>query len=100
MCKVKVPPRAQGSWGAISIERKIEMNKCVVTYVEYGDGVDGHPRVLEVYDTWEEAKKGLEDDMKRYAKNLPSPEINYDEWEVWESCMEWEWGCTWNINKI
>ena len=75
------------------------MTKHIVSYIDYGDGVDGRPRVIGVFNSFDEADKAIEKDMKRCAKGN-----NYQyfgDWEVWRSEDEkWETGCVWNITSI
>lgn len=80
-------------------EREHTMTKHIVSYIEYGDGVDGRPRVMGAFNTFEEADKEIEKDMKRCANGN-----NYQyfgDWEVWRSEDEkWETGCVWNITSL
>ena len=75
------------------------ITKYVVTYIEYGDSVDGRSRALGIYDTREEAEKAIQEDMKTYAESLES---SYEEdWCVWGSPDDkWKYGCAWNISEI
>ena len=75
------------------------MAKHVVTYIEYGEGVDGRSRALGIYDTKAEAEAAIENDMNTYASSLKTP--FYDDWCVWR-CPEdaWVQGCAWNISEI
>lgn len=73
--------------------------KYVVTYIEYGDSVDGRARALGVYDSKEDADKAIQEDMATYAETLDDPFI--DNWTVWSSEDEiWENGCAWNITEL
>lgn len=78
----------------------IHNTKHVVTYIEYGDGVDGRPRALGIYDTREEAEKAIEEDMETYGMNNFG--IYYiEDWCVWSSPRDkWKNGCAWNINEV
>lgn len=75
------------------------ITKYVVTYIEYGDSVDGRPRALGIYDMKEEAEKAIKEDMETYAESLG---MFYEEdWCVWASPEEkWVNGCAWNISEI
>lgn len=73
--------------------------KYVVTYIEYGDSVDGRARALGLYDLKEDAERAIEDDMATYAETLDDPFI--DDWAVWSCEKEaWENGCAWNITEL
>lgn len=85
------------------MSKNIRKNKYIVTYVDYGDSVDGRPRRLGVFDTREKAIKELKADMKTYAKSLDSEEVfmDYDGWGVWaDEEMKFQLGCAWNITEI
>ena len=75
------------------------ITKYVVTYIEYGDGVDGHPRALGIYDMKEEAEKAIKEDMEAFAESLG---IYYEEdWGIWASPYDkLKNGCAWNISEI
>ena len=76
------------------------MTKHVVTYMEYGDSVDGRPRAIGIYDTREEAEKAIQEDMDTYAESLDE-EPYFDDWAVWTSPDDmWVNGCAWNINEV
>ena len=85
------------------MSKNIRKTKYAVTYVEYGDSVDGRPRCLGVFDTREEAIKELKLDMETYANSVPSAGVfmDYDGWGVWadEEC-KFQLGCAWNVNEI
>lgn len=75
------------------------MMKYAVSYIEYGDGVDGRPRALGVYATKADAEVAIEEDMKTYGARLETP--CYDDWAVWYSPEDaWVNGCAWNISEI
>ena len=85
------------------MSKNIRKTKYVVTYVEYGDSVDGRARCLGVFDTREKAIKELKLDMKTYANSDPEAEVfmDYDGWAVWaDEKSKWQSGCAWNISEI
>lgn len=75
------------------------MMKYVVSYIEYGDGVDGRSRALGIYDTKADAEAAIDKDMKTYGESLGM--YYCEDWCVWR-CPEDEWvnGCAWNISEI
>ena len=50
-----------------------------VTFVEYGDSVDGKARVLGLYDSKEEAHQRMKDDAESYLKDLELEVHVYDD---------------------
>lgn len=73
--------------------------KYVVSLIEYGDGSDGRPRVLGIYDTKYAAEMAIEQDMYTYGESLGM--YCSGDWCVWRSPYdEWEQGCAWNISEI
>lgn len=51
-------------------ERPLSIRRYIVTYVEYGDSVDGKARVLGVYANQKDAYIAMRDDANRYKNEL------------------------------
>lgn len=75
------------------------LNKHVLIYTEYGDTCDFKARVFGVYDTFEEAKEQMKDDVQGYLTDNPNLEIT----EEHASCIlvgDEDNGCQWQILTI
>lgn len=54
----------------VNEERPLSIRRWIVTYVEYGDSVDGKARILGVYMDPEAAYNAMRDDANRYKNEL------------------------------
>lgn len=75
------------------------MNKHVLIYTDYGDTCDCKARVFGVYDTFEEAKSQMKDDVQGYLTDNPHLEIT----EEYTTCIlvgDMDNGCQWQILTI
>ena len=82
----------------------MSITRHIVTCIDRGDSCDGRPRVLGTYETAEEAKAYVENDIKDTIDEATDDD-GFCPWEIDDDFMGYhdsvdEHGCTYNIEAI
>lgn len=75
------------------------ITRFAITYVEYGDSVDGKARILGFFRTFEDARKKMHEDAKQYKENLLLDDISLYNDSASVGSTD-ECGCEWRIDEV
>ena len=75
------------------------MKKFIVTVVDTSDTADGKARVLDVFNTREEALNAVKNDMECYVNDAAGMElvVDFDKWSI--HTEDYSYGSEWNISE-
>ena len=77
-----------------------EIKRFAVTYVEYGDSVDGKARILGLYRTHAEALCEMHLDAKRYHDELGLDRCDFQDMDTASVGSTDECGCEYRIEEV
>ena len=76
-----------------------KITRLVVAFTEYGDSVDGKPRVLDAYESMEKAQSEMEKAAFGYRDALGLDEIKISNWSASVGSTD-ECGCEYRIDEV